>query len=307
VADTLMLLDSASLYFRAYYGVPETVVAPDGTPVNAVRGLLDMISMLVGKYHPQRLVACMDADWRPAFRVAAVPSYKAHRVAPEGGEEVPDTLSPQVPILTAALQAIGIATLGVAGHEADDVIGTLTVRHDGPVDIVTGDRDLFQLVRDDKPVRVLYTAKGMRDLPAIDEAEVERRYGIPGRAYADFALLRGDPSDGLPGVPGVGDKTAAGILARYGSTEALLDALDQPDHPAHGGLSPSVRAKLVAARDYLVAARPVVDVVCDLPVPTDLDDLLPTAAADPAALVALSERWGLDSPLNRLLSVLGRG
>jgi 5'-3' exonuclease len=302
VADTLMLLDSASLYFRAFYGVPETVVAPDGTPINAVRGLLDMIAMLIGKYHPDRLVACMDADWRPAFRVAAVPSYKAHRVAPAGGEEVPDTLSPQVPILTAALEAIGIATLGVAGHEADDVIGTLAVRHQGPVDIVTGDRDLFQLVRDDKPVRVLYTAKGMRDLPAVDEAEVTKRYGIPGRSYADFALLRGDPSDGLPGVPGVGDKTAAGVLARYGSIDGLLEALEGPAD----GLSPSVRAKLVAAKDYLMAARPVVAVVCDLPVPADLDDLLPTAAADPEALVALSERWGLDSPLNRLLSVLSK-
>ncbi|BEP15862.1 5'-3' exonuclease [Acidothermaceae bacterium B102] len=302
MADTLMLLDSASLYFRAFYGVPETVVAPDGTPVNAVRGLLDMISMLVGKYHPQRLVACMDADWRPSFRVAAVPSYKAHRVAPAGGEEVPDTLGPQVPVLQAVLAAVGIAQLGVAGHEADDVIGTLATVHDGPVDIVTGDRDLFQLVRDDQPVRVLYTAKGMRDLPAIDEAEVSRRYGIPGRSYADFALLRGDPSDGLPGVPGVGDKTAAGIISRYGSVAALLEALDQPPEP---GLSPSVRAKLVGARDYLVAARPVVDVVRDLPVPAGLDDLLPTQAADPDALVTLSERWGLDSPLNRLLTVLG--
>ncbi|MDX6204397.1 MAG: hypothetical protein QOF39_454 [Frankiales bacterium] len=297
-----MLLDSASLYFRAFYGVPETVVAPDGTPVNAVRGLLDMIAMLVGKYHPDRLVACMDADWRPAFRVAAVPSYKAHRVAPAGGEEVPDALSPQVPILTAALGAIGIATLGVAGHEADDVIGTLAVRHQGPVDVVTGDRDLFQLVRDDKPVRILYTAKGMRDLPAVDEAEVTKRYGIPGRSYADFALLRGDPSDGLPGVPGVGDKTAAGILQRYGSIDGLLAALSGPADE----LSPSVRAKLLAARDYLVAARPVVAVVCDLPVPDDLDDLLPAQAADPEALVALSERWGLDAPLNRLLAALAR-
>jgi 5'-3' exonuclease len=302
VTDTLMLLDSASLYFRAFYGVPETVVAPDGTPINAVRGLVDMIAFLVGKYHPERLVACMDADWRPAFRVAAVPSYKAHRVAPQGGEEVPDTLSPQVPVLQAVLEAVGIAQLGVAGHEADDVIGTLSTVYDGPVDIVTGDRDLFQLVRDDKPVRVLYTAKGMRDLPSIDEAEVTRRYGIPGRSYADFALLRGDPSDGLPGVPGVGDKTAAGILGRYGSVEGLLAALDGPAEP---GLSPSVRAKLVAARDYLVAARPVVDVVCDLPVPAHLDDLLPREPADPAALVDLSTRWGLDSPLNRLLTVLG--
>ena len=305
VADTLMLLDSASMYFRAFYGVPETMVAPDGTPINAVRGL------------PRHDRRCWSASitrtgWSRAWTTTGgrpsgwrrCPSYKAHRVAPAGGEEVPDTLSPQVPILIAALEAIGIATLGVAGHEADDVIGTLAVRHQGPVDIVTGDRDLFQLVRDDKPVRVLYTAKGMRDLPAVDEAEVTARYGIPGRSYADFALLRGDPSDGLPGVPGVGDKTAAGILARYGSIDALLDALDEP---ADGGLSPSVRAKLVAARDYLVAARPVVAVVCDLPGPGG--PRRPAAAASRPTRRRWStcpSRWGLDSPLNRLLAVLAK-
>lgn len=131
-----MLLDTASLYFRAYFGVPDSVRAPDGTPVNAVRGLLDFIARLVQDHHPDDLVACWDNDWRPRWRVELIPSYKAHRVAverPEGPdeEETPDTLAPQVPIIEAVLDALGIARVGVAGYEADDVIGTLTGRAAG--------------------------------------------------------------------------------------------------------------------------------------------------------------------------------
>ena len=139
---SLMLLDSASLYFRAFFGVPETVRAPDGTPVNAIRGLLDMITRLVRARHPARLVACWDADWRPAFRVAAVPSYKAHRLAADGGEEVPPALSAQVPLIEEVLLASGLVIAGQPGYEADDVIGTLAARSPDPVDVVTGDRDL---------------------------------------------------------------------------------------------------------------------------------------------------------------------
>ena len=200
----LMLLDTPSLYFRAFFGVPESITAPDGMPVNAVRGLLDMTATLVKAHAPDELVACLDADWRPAFRVAAIPSYKAHRVAEGDEEQVPEALSAQIPVIEEVLDAIGIARVGVPGYEADDVIGTYAARATGPVDVVTGDRDLFQLVDDARPCRVLYTVRGIRNLQIIDEAQVTARFGIPGRAYADFATLRGDPSDGLPGVPGVG-------------------------------------------------------------------------------------------------------
>src|SRR5580700_11442902 len=155
----LMLLDSASLYFRAFYGVPETLTAPDGTPVNAVRGLLDMIARLVRARQPGQLVACLDADWRPAFRVAAIPSYKAHRANPDGSEQVPDALSAQIPVIAEVLAAAGVAMAGAKGYEADDMIGTLAARADGPVEVVTGDRDLFQLVDDSKPVRIIYIAR----------------------------------------------------------------------------------------------------------------------------------------------------
>ncbi|MGZ4609015.1 MAG: 5'-3' exonuclease [Actinomycetes bacterium] len=295
-----MLLDTPSLYFRAFYGVPDSMKAPDGTPVNAVRGLLDFIARLVTDRGPTRLVACMDADWRPAFRVEALPSYKAHRVASGDQEEVPDALSPQVAIIEDVLQALGLACFGVEGYEADDVIGTLATHDPGPVDVVTGDRDLFQLVEDARTVRVLYTARGVGRHEVLDEAAVTARYGIPGRAYADFATLRGDPSDGLPGVAGVGDKTAAALITRYGSLPGLLAALEAGDRAMPAG----ARAKLEAARDYLAVAPLVVAVARDVPLPS-YDDAIPAAPRDPDRLVELSQRWGLDGPLNRVLAAFG--
>jgi 5'-3' exonuclease len=294
-----MLLDAASLYFRAYFGVPDTLTAPDGTPVNAVRGLLDMIARLVRARRPARLVACMDADWRPAFRVAALPSYKAHRVAPEGGETVEPGLAVQVPVIEDVLAALGVAMAGAEGYEADDVIGTLAARADVPVDIVTGDRDLFQLVDDAREIRVIYTARGLAKLDIVDEAAVTARYAIPGRAYADFAVLRGDPSDGLPGVSGVGDKTAAALIRAFGSVEEILAALAD----RRGGFPTGSRAKVAVAQEYLVVAPAVVRVARDAPVPP-VDGRLPAAPPDEARLTALDERWDLGSSLQRARDAL---
>jgi 5'-3' exonuclease len=295
----LMLHDSASLYFRAFYGVPETMTAPDGTPVNAVRGLLDMIARLVRARHPARLVACMDADWRPAFRVAAIRSYKEHRANPDGSEQVPAALTAQIPVIEQVLAAAGVVMAAAAGYEADDVIGTLAAREAAPVEVVTGDRDLFQVVDDARPVRVLYTGRGIANLEIVDEAAITRKYQIPGRDYAAFAVLRGDPSDGLPGVPGVGEKTAAALVRVFGTIEAMLAALDG----GHGGFPMGSRAKLVAARPYLEAAVPVVRVATDAPVPP-VDGTLPARPADPKALAALDQRWELSSSLARALSAL---
>jgi 5'-3' exonuclease len=295
----LMLLDTASLYFRAFYGVPETLTAPDGTPVNAVRGLLDMIARLVRARHPSQMVACLDADWRPAFRVAAIPSYKAHRAGPDGSEEVPPALAAQVPVIEEVLAATGIAVAGAPGYEADDVIGTLTARARGPVEIVTGDRDLFQLVDDERQVRVVYTVRGLTNLDIVDEAAVTARYQIPGRAYADFAVLRGDPSDGLPGVAGVGEKTAAALVRTFGTVEAILAAIDQ----GHGGFPAGSRPKVAAARGYLAVAPQVTRVATDAPVP-DVDGTLPVTRADQERLAALDDRWDLGSSLRRAVSAV---
>jgi 5'-3' exonuclease len=295
-----MLLDTASLYYRAFYGMPDTVRAPDGTPVNAIRGLLDMTGRLVRARHPARLVACWDADWRPAFRVAAVPSYKAHRLAADGAsEDTPPALVPQVPVIEEVLRAAGVAVAGQPGFEADDVMATLSARSDDPVDVVTGDRDLFQLVDDTRGVRVIYTVRGLQNMDVIDEAAVTARYDIPGRAYADFAALRGDPSDGLPGVPGVGEKTAAALIRTFGSIESIITALDA----GHGGFPRGSRDKLAKARDYLDIALSVVKVVDDAPLP-DVDGTLPAIPADPDRLKELGERWGLGSSLSRFASAV---
>ena len=303
----LMLLDTASLYFRAYFGVPESVRSPDGAPVNAVRGLLDFLARLLRDHRPDALVACMDADWRPRWRVELLPSYKAHRVAePDAGpggvdvEETPDALAPQVPVIEEVLDALGLARIGAAGYEADDVIGTLSAHATGPVDVVTGDRDLFQLVDDARGVRVLYPVKGVGNLDVYDEAALRAKYGVDGRSYADLALLRGDPSDGLPGVRGIGEKTAARLLETYGDLGAVRAAVDDPA----SALTPAQRRRLHEASGYLDVAPDVVRVARDIDLPAH-DAAVPGAPRHPEALAALAERWGLGGSLERLLSALG--
>lgn len=304
-----MLLDSASMYFRAFYGVPNRFTGVEGTPVNAVRGFLDAIARVLDEFSPDRLVACWDFDWRPAFRVELVPSYKAHRVAGSAdavaplparmAEEIPDDLQVQEPVMAAVLAALGIARVGADGFEADDVIAQLARRHDGPVDIVSGDRDLFQLVTDD--VRVIYTAKGMNNLQFATDEWLVAKYGVPGHQYADVAILRGDASDGLPGVPGVGEKTAASLVQRFGGIAGVLAAASDDTT----SLNPGLRRKILAAADYLAAADPAVRLIHEVSLP-EYDDRIPTAPVDPEALVDLADRYRLDSPVNRLLGALQR-
>ncbi len=300
----LLLLDTASLYFRAFYGIPDSVTAPDGRPVNAVRGLLDFLSRLVGEYRPTHLACCWDNDWRPQWRVELLPSYKAHRVEkemPGDGyvEEVPDPLEAQIPVIEEALAAFGIAVVGADGYEADDVIGTLATGAGMPVDVVTGDRDLFQLVDDAAQVRVLYTARGVGRHERVTNDVVREKYGVDGRQYADFATLRGDPSDGLPGVSGVGEKTAASLLATYGDLPALLAAAADPA----SDLAPGPRRRLKDAADYLDVAPRVVAVARDLELGSP-DLTLPRTPPDHERLVELAERWGLNSPVARLVDAL---
>jgi len=298
----LLLIDSASLYFRAFFGVPEAAAkAPDGTPVNAVRGFLDMLSTLVRGRNPDRMVCCLDESWRPAWRVALLPSYKAHRLTPAGGEEVPDALSTQVPIILDFLAALGITAVGAHDFEADDVIGTLAAREPGPVEVATGDRDLFQVIDDAREIRVLYCGRGVAKLEVLDNTALHAKYGVPASGYADFAALRGDPSDGLPGVAGVGDKTAARLVDRYGSLDGILAALDDPD----SGFAPGVRAKIIAGRAYLGNAREVVAVSKTVPL-GDLETKLPTAPADPDRLMALAEQWGLAGSARRIVDALAQ-
>jgi 5'-3' exonuclease len=308
MTQRLMLLDSASLYFRAFYGVPDQRRSPDEPPTNAVRGFLDMVATLIGAHRPTHLVACWDNDWRPAFRVNALATYKTHRLA-EGSqvqEESPEDLTPQVPLIVEALQALGIARIGSDGYEADDVIGTLTHRARGrqKVDVVTGDRDLFQLVDDDAGVRVLYTARGgVRDPDLVTQAFLLSKYSVPtGQAYADMATLRGDASDGLPGVAGIGEKTAAILINRYGDLVGLRRAVAEGDPQIRG----AQRRRLEAAWSYLDVAPTVVQVALDAPIP-DFDASLPRQVGDLTKLSSLASGFGLTTPINRVLNALGLG
>lgn len=299
-----LLLDTASLYFRAFFGVPDTMVSPAGEPVNAVRGLLDFITRLVEEYQPTELICCWDDNWRPSWRVDLIPSYKQHRVVEvrsDGDiEEIPDPLEAQIPVIRAVLEAIGIAVVGAADHEADDVIGTLATGAGMPVDIVTGDRDLFQLVDDALEIRVLYTARGVARHERVTDEVVVGKYAVLPSQYADFATLRGDASDGLPGVAGIGEKTAASLLLKFGTLEGIVAAAQDEA----SGMAPGPRRKILDATDYLAIAPTVVAVRRDLELPaTDLSR--PSEPRDPSALAALDERWGLGSSLERLLEALG--
>ncbi|GAB2467184.1 5'-3' exonuclease [Jatrophihabitans fulvus] len=290
---SLMLVDAAGLYFRAYYAVPDTVRSPDGRPVNAIRGFLDMAASLIEKRRPTRWVACLDLDWRPAFRVELIPSYKAHRVAKDGGEEVPDTLGPQVPLLLEVLTALGLACAGAEGFEADDVIATLAERDTDTVEVVTGDRDLIALAT--PRVTVLYTGRGLAKMEVLGPDEVLAKYGIPAENYADFAVLRGDPSDGLPGVPGVGEKTAAALVSRFGRIEDIVAAAREGDT----GFPAGAAAKVRNALDYLAVAPAAVRGRTDAPV-DDVADDLPAEPRDTDRLVALADELGIQAPVERM-------
>jgi 5'-3' exonuclease len=299
-----MLLDSASLYFRAFYGVPEKVTAPDGSPVNAVRGFLDIIAKLVATYRPTHLVACWDDDWRPQWRVDLIPSYKTHRVVEVVAsgpdvEEVPDPLERQVPLIREALGLLGIAIVGAPEHEADDVIGTLATDAAMPVDIVTGDRDLFQLIDDDRDARVIYTARGMSNLDVLTDASVQAKYGIRASQYVDYAVLRGDASDGLPGVSGIGEKTAATLLAAHGDLAGIIAAAERGE-----GMGASAQAKVQAGADYLAVAPTVVRVVRDLSLRVPDTRLAPMTPDAVAAAASFTAQWGLGSAFERAATAI---
>jgi 5'-3' exonuclease len=294
---TLQLIDAANLYFRAFYAVPDSVTAPDGRPVNAIRGFLDMSASLIDKRRPTRWVACLDASWRPAFRVALVPTYKAHRVAADGSEEIPAALARQVPLLLDVLAALGLAAVGAEGFEADDVMATLATRDHDSVEIVSGDRDMIALAS--ARVRVLYTGKGLAKMEDLGPEEVKAKYGIAAENYADFAILRGDPSDGLPGVAGVGEKTAAALVARFGTVEAIVAAAQA----RADGFPAGATAKILAARDYLGVAPGAVRIRLDVPL-DEVDDALPAEPRNIDMLTRLATDLGIESSIGRVRAAI---
>ena len=274
------MFDGSSLIFRSFYGVPQTFKAPNGFMINAVRGTLDRMASTINDRKPRHVALTTDEDWRPDWRVQLIPGYKVHRVA----EPVPPALIPQMPVIMAALMAVGVDVIGLDDYEAEDIIASLIPKAEKPVEIWSGDRDLFSQVRD-KEIIVLYPEKG--GLAVVDEAEVKKRYGIPGTAYSDFAILRGDPSDGLPGVAGVGPKRAADLVKKYRSVQGMLDA---------GIFSAADSAYLANA---LKVVPPRVDL--ELPMPKGRRSKYP---AEPEVVEEIAKRYGVGSSLQRLITAL---
>lgn len=295
-SELTLLVDAASLIYRAFFSTPDTVRAPDGTQINAAHGFMGMLARLITDHEPDYICCALDEDWRPAWRVELLESYKSLR-AEEGSaqEAAEDVIDPQMPVLWDLLEGCGIPLVGHEDAEAEDVIGTLAVRAPGKVAIVSGDRDLFQCVQDPNVV-VLYPKRGVSQMDVVDESYIENRYGIPGGAYADFAVLRGDPSDGLPGVRGIGEKLATSLISRYGSLNAVIAAAEDP--ASEGTLINKVRRDL----DYVKRAQQVVRIPTDLHIP-DVDLARPREKPD-AEFYDLADEWGLGGALRRLVAAL---
>jgi 5'-3' exonuclease len=297
---TLMLIDSASLWYRAYFGMPDTLLSPSGEPVNAIRGYLDMAARLITQYKPNRLVACIEGDWRPTWRTDLFPDYKANRLDEEGDEEEPDTLGPQIPILLDLIEAFGIPLVGADDYEADDVIATYSVTQPGPIRIVTGDRDLFQLVDDKRKVSVVYLAKGISNHDLVDLNWIANKYGIPGDRYALFAMIRGDASDGLPGIRGIGEKGAAAIANSFQSLGEVMEAAKKGDDR----LTPNHVKKLLEAKEYAKIAPKLVNCALDVPIP-DLDLKMPKKPEDLSEIYQYQKDYGLGASIDRMIAALG--
>jgi 5'-3' exonuclease len=277
-----LLVDGSSLIFRAFYGLRDAPLAPNGLQANAIQGFLERLARMIVQRRPRRLAVADDQSWRPDWRVQLIPSYKSHRVA----EPVPPGLEPQIPVIRALLESVGIDMVGVPDHEAEDVIATWCRLASGTIEIASGDRDLFALVEAER-VRVLYPEKA--GLAVIDEAEVSRRYDIPGRRYADFAILRGDPSDGLPGLRGVGAVTAAGMIRRHGDIAGVLRERQLND----------------ADRRYLESALRVVAPVSDLPIALP-EGRRASYPADVGAMESIAREYGVLEACARLVSSVTR-
>ncbi|WP_228282177.1 5'-3' exonuclease H3TH domain-containing protein [Brevibacterium atlanticum] len=302
----LVLLDTPALYYRAFYSVPDSIVNDDGQPVNAVRGVVDTVAQMIRRFDSARVVATMDADWRPAFRTAIMPEYKAARVKDEeAGTEIPPELAGQLPILGRVLTAAGIPIAEVAGTEADDVIATMAAESRTPVVIVSPDRDLLALLDSDSDVSVLRPRKG-GEWEALSEADLPVAYGVPdGTRYRELAALRGDPSDGLPGAPGIGEKTAATLLESFGSLDAIIRAAKSGVKT--GGLSPKRAATIIEVEDTLHKTLEVMRCLTDVDHGIDLETIPHTAdfTALEAAAAGQNIRRSVDNLTSALQSVDG--
>ena len=287
----LLLIDGLSLAFRAFYALPTDLSTPNGTITNAVYGFTSMLVKVLADEQPTEIAVVFDAPGR-TFRDDLDPAYKANR------KEAPDIFVPQLPLIREVVDALRIPTLVVEGVEADDVIATLatqTAAGGTDVVVVTGDRDAYQLVRDPH-LKVLYNRRGVSDYVLYDEAGILERTGVTPAQYPEYAALRGDPSDNLPGVPGVGEKTAAKLVSTYGTLEGIYDNLD--------ALPPKQRQNLGEARERVFLNREMSLLQADVPLDVGPGDLH-QGAWDREQVRVLFDQLAFRTLLPRLLDAVG--
>jgi DNA polymerase-1 len=266
----LMALDGNSLAYRAFFALPEDMSNASGQVTNAVYGFTTMLLTLVKDHKPDGLVVVFDRP-EPTFRHEAIPEYKAQR------EKAPETLIQQLGIIRELLDALGIAWLEMPGFEGDDIIATIATRAENEsrdVIVVTGDRDSYQLVRDPH-VRVLYNKRGVSDYALYDEAGILERTGVTPALYAEYAALRGDPSDNLAGIPGVGEKTAAKLMTQYGSIDAVIAAANEQ--------TPKLKAGLLEHGERVIRNAEMMVLRRDVPIEINLDSFVPHPDLDASA------------------------
>ncbi len=292
---TLLVLDGNSLTYRAFYGIPTDMVTASGQVTNAVYGMTSMLLTLLKDHKPSGIVVAFDRP-EPTFRHIAEPSYKAQR------EASPDILRQQMGIVKELLTAMGVSICELSGFEADDVIATVA---DQAVDIgykviiVTGDRDSYQLVRD-PDVRVLYNKRGVSDYALYDEAGIFERTGVTPRQYIAYAALRGDPSDNLPGVPGVGEKTAAKLIATYGGLDGIFEHAHEQ--------TPKLKSSLVENEQLARKNEDLMTLRHDAPIEIDLANLAVTPnAPEVARLFDFLEFKSMHNRFKEVLKILGHG
>lgn len=256
----LFLIDGNSLTYRAFFALPDDMATTSGQVTNAVFGFTSMLVNILKDHHPEALAVAFDLP-EPTFRHEKMHDYKAGRA------EAPDVLRQQLGLVRRLLEAMRVKIFEVPGFEADDILATLATEardKSWEVVVVTGDRDTYQLVEDPR-VKVLYNRRGVSDYALYDEAGVKERTGVAPSRYVDYAALRGDPSDNLPGVPGVGDKTAARLVNEHGDLDGIYASLDQ--------LSPKLRENLAASEEQVRANSELIRLVRDVAFDHDLDGL----------------------------------
>jgi 5'-3' exonuclease len=288
VAAPLLAVDAPSMLFRAFYALPDSIKSPEGHPVNALLGATNLILREVERYDPRAVVLCFGPD-AADYRVELFPDYHSDR------EDLPEALAPQWADSADFFGAFGWTVAVHETLEADDLLGSLAhgeVDAGGEALLMTGDRDMFQCVGDG--VRVLYVRTGRQGAEEVGPAEVQKRYGVPPELVPDFIALRGDPSDGIPGAKGVGEKTAAELLRKHGSLESVLDNAIRERRPR-------LRGALLEGREQLLAFKEIAtlrDAGVELPTDRETDWSGAAAAARERGMNRLAERlekWGAES------------